>query len=875
MHLITITASRLEKYYLNLVKRFDFLFSLISALVALGQNSNLGKGLALRIPFCNTIKDLSIHSISGTYNGSFTQDKFLQPNSVAHFDGTSFGVLDGIGELAGVEFTINVWLKSDNVTALGVFLKGGNYENATEELFGFGINYPAVNAVDFSVKYNNPNCNQIETNNFKRVNAVLNTIKDGNFHMLTGVSTIDSIFLYYDGSLVGVNPYQSKVTSICKNGKLQLGRNWINYPEPYFGDMDDLSIFGRRLTANEILSLYQTSANCSCASYLAIDSITPPLALCPNQSVNISAYASGNPANYLWSNGHTNISFNTSVAGSYSLTVSGACNNVQTTTSVLSYVQPTVVNHLPFLETCTGISVSTKISTTGQNLSYLWSNGNNNRNLILACDADLTLSVSGICGLVLTTASKITFGAKTKIIGKYAPWIDCDRKGATLSISALGKNLSCNWSSGNSTSSFTTTALGNYQVTVSGLCGDTIATVVYAKGDSTKIVRQPMDEVICYQPFTTLDVSATGSNLTYLWNNYPTTSSININKAGDYDVTVSGTCNTIISSKAKVVDRPFTSVCGTVLYLLFSGDFLDYSGYDNHAINGGSVFEQDRHGKSSRSLRFDDSFVLVKNSSSLELDEYTLIAWIKPDYNFNSKGEIMKQADFNTANDEKFGLAINYPTSQSLDFAERLSSSSCLRESSRLVRLYSFIFRAFDSNFHMIAAVAKKDSSYIYLDGALLNSTRFSQQKSTCNVGDIQIGRDWLNYNHYFRGSMDDTSIHDRPLSQKEISYIYNSTTLYESVEENILEINEKSKVKKTLYTLQSNPGKSKVRIVPEYLGSNTVKVTIINDFGQKIYDTHHYAFPIKLDVSEWSSDLYLISIQDILGGSLLKLIKV
>lgn len=133
-----------------------------------------------------------------------------------------------------------------------------------------------------------------------------------------------------------------------------------------------------------------------------------------------------------------------------------------------------------------------------------------------------------------------------------------------FTVSAVGTNLSYLWNNQATGNTMSTSIPGNYLVAVTGACGtkfsDVVSLTTFPGCYPAAIVTQPVGQTICGASFVALSVSATGSNLTYRWNNGATTTGISTNVAGNYMVTVSGTCGVAVSNIANFTINPLTTI---------------------------------------------------------------------------------------------------------------------------------------------------------------------------------------------------------------------------------------------------------------------------------------------------------------------------
>ncbi|MFN0049364.1 MAG: T9SS type A sorting domain-containing protein [Cytophagales bacterium] len=126
----------------------------------------------------------------------------------------------------------------------------------------------------------------------------------------------------------------------------------------------------------------------------------------------------------------------------------------------------------------------------------------------------------------------------------------CGGSMANFVVSTTGVVSNYLWSNGSTTPSMQTNLAGSYTVTVSGVCGSVTSTAAQLTVNSGTVITNitATSPVIAAGSNTTLSVLATGTNLAYLWSNGATTPSFQTNVAGEYFVTVAGTCNSADTS---------------------------------------------------------------------------------------------------------------------------------------------------------------------------------------------------------------------------------------------------------------------------------------------------------------------------------------
>lgn len=211
-------------------------------------------GLVVWMPFNGNVEDESGNGLHGSpYMITPTTDRFGSANSAYSFD-QSYIVIPHDPLLNFEDYSFSLWVATTN-TQVQQALKANDYQDATEERFGNAFNYPNVNDVSVYAKYNST-CGI--GNGWQTAVTSLN-ILDGNYHHIAGTVSGSKINMYIDGVLVTSHETGFSSNSKCFNGDIQIGREWSGDPHYFIGKIDDIAIYSRALTANEIVKIYNNS----------------------------------------------------------------------------------------------------------------------------------------------------------------------------------------------------------------------------------------------------------------------------------------------------------------------------------------------------------------------------------------------------------------------------------------------------------------------------------------------------------------------------------------------------------------------------------------------------------------------------------------
>ncbi len=304
------------------------------------------------------------------------------------------------------------------------------------------------------------------------------------------------------------------------------------------------------------------TATISTISGTSITGISQSQTIC-GPSAALSVAGVGQNVTYLWSNGNTTSNIVANVSGNYQVTVSGTCGVVVSNPIAITLQNQTQIVSHPISQTvCEGSFAALSVSATGSSLSYLWSNGATTNSINTSLAGNYQVTVAGTCSLAVSNVATISTISGTSITGISSSQTICGTS-AALSVTAIGENLQYRWSNGNTTSNIIANVSGNYQVTVSGTCGVVVSnTIAITLQNQTLITSHPISQTVCEGSLATLSVSATDSNLSYLWSNGATTNSINTSLAGNYQVTVAGTCGLAVSNTATISTISGTNING-------------------------------------------------------------------------------------------------------------------------------------------------------------------------------------------------------------------------------------------------------------------------------------------------------------------------
>ncbi|MBT8195583.1 MAG: choice-of-anchor L domain-containing protein [Bacteroidia bacterium] len=304
--------------------------------------------------------------------------------------------------------------------------------------------------------------------------------------------------------------------------------------------------------------------------------------ICTNASTTLDA-GSGY-SSYLWSNGNTGNLVSTSVANTYTVTVTdanGCSNTASAAVNVLPNPSPSITG-VPTI--CSGFT-SVLDAGTGYS-SYSWSTGAGSQSLNATNSGVYTVTVTDASGCTGTNDFSLTVNPNPipLILGQTDI---CVGDVATLNSNTAFSSYV--WSNGASTNVINTSVAGLYTLTVTDPNGCTGSDQLSLTVHALPTPSITGANVLCDGNSSVFD--AGGGYSTYLWNTGASTQIINVNVAGTYTVTVSDNigCENETDRALAVNQNPVPVITGVNAFCDGSSSMLDAGvGYTSYNWNGGA-----------------------------------------------------------------------------------------------------------------------------------------------------------------------------------------------------------------------------------------------------------------------------------------------
>jgi subtilisin-like proprotein convertase family protein len=306
------------------------------------------------------------------------------------------------------------------------------------------------------------------------------------------------------------------------------------------------------------------------ATVTASTTISQPTALVASavggiQTATASASGGTGTYSYLWSNGATIATIQTTTAGTFTVTVTDANGCASIATAVVTSATPLSVTASSTNLSChtSGNGTATALATGGfGNYSYLWSNGGTTANITELAAGVYTVTVTSGSATATASATLTQPNAINVTTSGTNATTTTGTGSATATASGGVSPYTFLWSNGGTTATISNLPIGSYTVTVTGANGCTKTAIRNVLGPNVTVTVSRTNVSCIGGSNGTATATATGGNgsYTFNWSTGATTQAISGLTAGVYTVTVTSgvqtsTCSTTITQPA----APFTA----------------------------------------------------------------------------------------------------------------------------------------------------------------------------------------------------------------------------------------------------------------------------------------------------------------------------
>jgi hypothetical protein len=338
-------------------------------------------------PFNGNANDESGNGNNGTVNGAtLTSDRNGQINSAYNFNVFNWGWGSG-GDYVYMPYkqiynsqnlTVSTWFKKSstyitnqvNPSLIKRFELG--YNNPNGQTWGLYVNTNGDSLVTFLLPPNTSN------NYAFTLSQIGPSVTSAQWHNATMTFDGFNMKTYYDGQLISTKPANGMILNTNGNSGISVGMSIQanGHWDPFNGVIDDIGIWNRALTQQEITALYNSQTCNSSSNTITADG---PTTFCAGNSVNLKSDVVG--GTYQWKKNGVNISTNAtsrtykaSSTGSY--TCVATCNGTALTSNAIAVTSKTnaaaTVSASGATSFCAGDSVTLNATNLGSNYSVQW-----------------------------------------------------------------------------------------------------------------------------------------------------------------------------------------------------------------------------------------------------------------------------------------------------------------------------------------------------------------------------------------------------------------------------------------------------------------------------------------------------------------------
>ncbi len=279
-----------------------------------------------------------------------------------------------------------------------------------------------------------------------------------------------------------------------------------------------------------------------------------PTALCPGESVVLTAENVCSGCTVQWSTGETGPNLTASTGGMYTALVRNVCGD-----SPVSEAIQVTVGAAPAAPTasasgptalCPGESVVLTVDNVCPDCTVHWSNGESGPSLSVSTGGDYTALVRNVCGdSPASNVISVEIGAAPAMptVSASGPTALCPGESVVLTAVDVCAGCTVSWSNGTSGPEITVSSGGIYTVVVGNVCGDSPSSipipVTTGTIPATPTISAAGSTALCPGESIVLTAENVCAGCTVSWSNGETGSGIIVSEAGVYTALVSNTCD--------------------------------------------------------------------------------------------------------------------------------------------------------------------------------------------------------------------------------------------------------------------------------------------------------------------------------------------
>ena len=327
-------------------------------------------------PFNGNAIDESGNGNNGTVNGaSLTSDRNGNLNNAYNFNRTINNGIDYSNnnalKFSNNSYSISLWFNSNDVSYLEQdILRNGLYGANNIGYLIYVNNYWNPKKLSFIVSGSGiaPNYYKVDS----RDSILANT----NYHMVGICDRTNNLLKLYLNGILSDSTIIINLGNQTNNEPVWIGKDYLQNTNSFDGQIDDIGIWNRALTQQEITALYNAQTCNSSSNAITADG---PTTFCAGNSVNLTSDVVG--GTYQWKKNGVNIATN-STSRTYKATATGSytcvatCNGTALTSNAIAVTSKTnasaTVTASGATSFCLGDSVTLNATNLGSSYSVQW-----------------------------------------------------------------------------------------------------------------------------------------------------------------------------------------------------------------------------------------------------------------------------------------------------------------------------------------------------------------------------------------------------------------------------------------------------------------------------------------------------------------------
>ena len=211
---------------------------------------------------------------------------------------------------------------------------------------------------------------------------------------------------------------------------------------------------------------------------------------------------------------------------------------------------------------------------------------------------------------------------------------------------------------------------------------------------------------------------------------------------------------------------------GLMAWYKFNGNAGDSSGNGNHGTVNGASLTSDRFGNANKAYYFNgvDNYIIIPTSPSIQpKNSISIGVWVNTEPNGNKWTPILSKRNNYTSYPYDSYSFSRHPTNNSGKWSIGINGPNSI------VGVYSTQLPIF-SSWQFLMATYDGQNVKLYVDGYFMSSLAFTDSIIYSKLG-LYVGNNSLS-SQFFKGAIDDVTIHNRALSACEIKKMYYSVSI-------------------------------------------------------------------------------------------------